>query len=74
LEAPRQLGQGLYHGQLGGGYQHGQDSFGGQEGYGFGEDGFEALYGSEGYYFGLGAKTGREDFGTVGHYIDVGQC
>ena len=34
----------------------------------------ETLYGSEGYEVGAGAETGGHDFGTVGHYIDVGQC
>ena len=40
-----------------------------------GEDGFEVFYGSEGYYFGTGeVGTGGQDFGSVGDYIDVGQC
>ena len=39
-----------------------------------GEDGFEALYGSEGYYIGVGAEAGGERFGPGGDYIDVGQC
>jgi hypothetical protein len=40
-----------------------------------GEDGVEALYGSEGYDVGVGeAGAGGEDFGSVGDYIDVGQC
>ena len=40
-----------------------------------GEDGFEVLYGSEGYDVGTGeAGAGGEDFGSIGYYIDVGQC
>ena len=40
-----------------------------------GEDGFEVLYRSEGYYFGTGGiGTGGQDFGPIGDYIDVGQC
>ena len=40
-----------------------------------GEDFVEMLYGSEGYYFGTGGVgTGGQDFGSVGDYIDVGQC
>ena len=40
-----------------------------------GEDGFEVFHGSEGYYFGTGeVETGGQDFGSVGDYIDVGQC
>ncbi len=42
-----------------------------------GEDGREALYGSEGYYVGLGevgAPAGGYGFDSVGDYIDVGQC
>ena len=40
-----------------------------------GEDFVEVLYGSEGYYFGTGeVGTGGQDFGSVGDYIDVGQC
>src|SRR6266849_3718098 len=34
----------------------------------------ETLYGSEGYEVGVGAETGGHDFGSVGEYIDVGQC
>src|SRR5208282_3326066 len=40
-----------------------------------GEDGCEVLHGSEGYY--VGAReigTGEQGFGSVGDYIDVGQC
>ena len=40
-----------------------------------GEDGCEVLHGSEGYYVGareIGA--GEQGFGSVGDYIDVGQC
>ncbi len=61
-------------GDLGGSYQQGQGCAGSQESYGLGEDGFEALYGSEGYYIGVGAEAGGDDFGSVGDYIDVGQC
>jgi len=40
-----------------------------------GDDGGEMLHGSEGYYFGTGeVGAGGEDFGSVGNYIDVGQC
>ena len=40
-----------------------------------GEDGFEVLYGSEGYDVGTGeAGAGGENFGSIGYYIDVGQC
>jgi len=40
-----------------------------------GEDGFEVFHGSEGYYFGTGeVGAGGQDFGSVGDYIDVGQC
>ena len=40
-----------------------------------GEDGFEVFHGSEGYYFGTGeVGAGGQDFGSVGNYIDVGQC
>lgn len=39
------------------------------------EDGVEVLYGSEGDYFGMGGVIGfRNDFGSVGDYIDVRQC
>jgi len=39
------------------------------------EDCIEALYGSDGYYFGSG-KVGAvgQGFGPVGDYIDVSQC
>ena len=40
-----------------------------------GEDGFEVLYGSEGYYVGAGeVGAGGERLSPVGDYIDVGQC
>ena len=40
-----------------------------------GNDGGEMFHGSEGYYFGTGkVGTGGQDFGSVGDYIDVGQC
>ena len=40
-----------------------------------GNDGGEMFHRSEGYYFGTGeVGTGGQDFGSVGDYIDVGQC
>ncbi len=42
---------------------------------GLGEDGGEVFYGSESYYFGAGeVGAGGQDLGSVGDYIDVGQC
>ncbi|HEY4840613.1 MAG TPA: hypothetical protein VIH78_01535 [Terriglobales bacterium] len=40
-----------------------------------GEDGLEVFYGSEGYYFGLGAVwAGGDILGSFADYIDVGEC
>ncbi len=62
-------------GDLGGPYEYGQGCVGSQEGYRLGEDGFEVLYGSEGYYFGAGAIwPDGQDLGAAGDYIDIGQC
>jgi len=40
-----------------------------------GEDGGEALHGSQGYDIGLrDLRTFGQGFGSAGDYIDVGQC
>ncbi len=39
------------------------------------EEGAEPFYGSQGYYVGVGAGgMGGQGFGSIGDYIDIGQC
>lgn len=48
---------------------------GSQEGYGLGEDGFEVLDRSQGDYFGSGDLWVLGCYlGSIGKYVDVGQC